>query len=364
MQEFMIKLKRIRKLMDQESLYGCYLKRQDNFAWLTCGGINYVGPGDYGNCGLLVTSEELFAITNNIEAPRMREEEQLEKLGFQIISGMWYDGTYEQDTVRKICGSRPVGYDIAGYEKNLTDKIRALRSSLTEDEISRYLEGGEKVSRIMEEVADSIVPGETEWKAASRVAERTWAEGMEPLSVFCSSDERIDRYRHAVSTGKIIQERVQLGGNIRYKGLVIGCTRYVSFRPVEYGLCRQYQDNAEISCRMIAETLPGNLYTTPLAAGKKAYEDLGYKDEFYKHHQGGAIGYQARDCKVDFSCKDVIAENQAFCWNPTITGTKSEDTVITTPEGILFVTRPLLYPVINLRIDQMSYTRAGILEKF
>ena len=48
-EEFSIKLGRVRKLMEEKGLDGVFLKRQDDFAWLSCGGRNYVGAGDMGN---------------------------------------------------------------------------------------------------------------------------------------------------------------------------------------------------------------------------------------------------------------------------------------------------------------------------
>ena len=90
-EEFKIKLSRIRELISVKKLDAIYLKRQDNFAWLTCGGINYVALGELGNCGLLVTMEKLYAITNTIEETRMRSEERLEELGFIIHAGLWHD---------------------------------------------------------------------------------------------------------------------------------------------------------------------------------------------------------------------------------------------------------------------------------
>ena len=72
-EEQKIKLSRLYGIMDQRGLDAIYLKRQDNFSWLTCGGINYVGLGEMGNVGLLVTRDNLYAITNHIEAGCFRQ---------------------------------------------------------------------------------------------------------------------------------------------------------------------------------------------------------------------------------------------------------------------------------------------------
>lgn len=103
--EFTTKLDRLLELLEREGLYAVYLKRQDNFAWLTCGGINYVAVGDMGNCGLLVTLDGLHAVTTNIEAPRMREEEKLEEMGFSLHAGVWHDREFDEaDVVRHLRG--------------------------------------------------------------------------------------------------------------------------------------------------------------------------------------------------------------------------------------------------------------------
>lgn len=360
-EEFLVKLERIRTMMRGKGLFGCYLKRQDNFAWLTCGGVNYVAAGETGNCGLLVTEDGLYAVTNNIEGPRMRDEEGLEELGFEILQGIWHDREFEERTLRELCKNRPWARDYG--PETIQGAVQALRFSLLPGEIERYQKGGKLVSRIVEESAAELRPGHTEWDGVSRMAKRAADEGIEPLSLFCAADDRICLYRHAISVGASIRERVQIGGNFKYKGLVIGLTRYVNFVPVSESLERQYRDNVEIGSRMIEATVPGADYQTPLLAGKKAYERLGYGEEFDKHHQGGPIGYMARDFRVDFAQKGKIQPNQAFCWNPTITGTKSEDTVIATADGPLFITGPCLFPVIETEMAGRFFLRSAILEK-
>lgn len=84
------KLRRIRTFMAEKKLKGVYIKKQENFSWLSCGHVSYLGPGEMGNCGLLVTEDHQYAITNNIEAPRMEEEERLTEMGFELLYDVWY----------------------------------------------------------------------------------------------------------------------------------------------------------------------------------------------------------------------------------------------------------------------------------
>ena len=361
-QEQAIKVQRLVAIMAAKDLDAIYIKRQDNFAWLTCGGINYVGLGEMGNCGLLVTRDgALYAITNKIEEARMRDEEKLEEMGFAIHAQTWYENAFEGETINKLVPSGKVGRD-HGAAINVANDVKLARFSLTEAEIERYQEGGYLTAKAIEETISSVRPGDTEYKTAGRLACIIRSQGMDVVSSMCAADDRISKYRHPVPTDRVIRERVQLGGNMRYKGLIICCTRLLNFVPVSEQLRAQYMANVEIDCTYMANSKPGKTFVSALEAGRAAYEARGYGEEFKKHHQGGPIGYVARDYRVDFGTPGVIAENQAFCWNPSITGTKSEDTVISTSSGIIPVSRPIIAPKITLEIEGQTFVRPNIWE--
>lgn len=358
-EERIVKLNRLYAIMDEKGLNAIYLKRQDNFAWLTCGGINYVGLGEMGNCGLLVTRKgENYAITNNIEAPRMRDEERLEEMGFSICAGIWHDVGFEVKIIREIAGDK-VGYDY-GANKNIANEVKLSRFSLTEAEIERYREGGYLTARAVEETISSVRPGDTEHETVGHLVGIIRSHGMDVVSAMCAADERISNYRHPVPGDKKITKRVQLGGNFRYKGLIICCTRLLNFELITPKLRTQYLANVEIDCTLMAASRPGVKFSDVLEIGRQAYAARGYADEFNKHHQGGPIGYAGRDYRVDFNTPGVIAENQAFCWNPSITGTKSEDTIIAAKDGVLPVSRPVIAPTITLNIEGQTFIRPDI----
>jgi hypothetical protein len=80
MDEIKEKERRVRDFLRSKGLKALFLKRQANFSWMTCGGLNLVGiTTEMGATTLLITEDSKFVISNNIEAPRMIEEEGLEK---------------------------------------------------------------------------------------------------------------------------------------------------------------------------------------------------------------------------------------------------------------------------------------------
>ncbi len=360
-EEFSIKLGRVRKLMEEKGLDGVFLKRQDDFAWLSCGGRNYVGAGDMGNCGLLVTHDGYYAITNNIEAPRMAAEENLGELGFDIKAGVWHDSGFEGKEIAALTDGGKVGKDFG--EGSIAEDIKGIRMDLTEAEIDRYLSNGHDASEAMEEAAATIAKGDIEYSIAARIIKNMEDRGLEMVSCMVAADERIRSYRHPLPTGKTVENLVQIGGNFRRDGLIICMTRYVSLSPLSDALKKQYHDNQIIDGTYIAASRPGTIYSDALLAGKRMYEELGYGEEFDKHHQGGPIGYAGRDYRVGFTTNGRIQDHQAFCWNPSITGTKSEDTCIVTKDGVQMVTGPVLFPKVVVSAGGMNLERPAILER-
>ena len=357
--ELEIKLSRLRNLLTEKELDAVFIKRQDNFAWLTCGGRNYVGMGEVGNCGLLVTKTGLYAITNNIEAPRMIAEEKLEELGFEMKYGLWHDTNFQSRTIAQLVPSGKVGYDTG----DLANSVKALRYDLTDQEIERYVKIGDDASYAIESAGMEIKVGDSEYEIAGLIMQKMESVGLEMLSCMVAADERISQFRHPLPTSKRVKEKVQIGGNFRRNGLVICLTRYVYFVEPSSALKAQYKANQIIDCTYMAASKPGATYVSALEAGKKAYEEQGYAAEFDKHHQGGPIGYAGRDYRVDFTTPGTISEHQAFCWNPSITGTKSEDTVICTKDGVIPVTKPVLFPKVEIVVNGMTFIRPGILVK-
>jgi Xaa-Pro aminopeptidase len=220
---------------------------------------------------------------------------------------------------------------------------------------------GERLSHGLERVMLGIRPGDRECEIAGRVGAELWKDRVDPAGFQVAADERVFNYRHPIPTTRMVRRYVMVCVNARYKGLITTITRILHFGKPDPKLLKQFEDNNEIECRMIEATEPGNPVCVPFEVGLKAYKELGYGEEWKLHNQGGAMGYGARDIRATQETKEVIEENQAFCWNPSISGTKTEDGFIATKKGPIMITGPVIYPKIECKRNGVQIVTPGLL---
>ena len=78
-------------------------------------------------------------------------------------------------------------------------------------------------------------------------------------------------------------------------------------------------------------------------------------------NQGGACGYKTREWVAHSKSTEQVQLNQAFAWNPSITGTKSEETFIVKENGIEVITASPNFPTISNVIEGIEYLTPDIL---
>lgn len=358
------KERRVKELLRSKGLKALLLKRQANFSWMTCGGLNLVGiTTEFGATTLLITENSKFLISNVIEAPRMILEEGLEKQGFIVKTFPWHEDQ-EVSIVKEIVREGPLGSDIPfPNAQMMAEDIARLRYSLTPEEQKRYRWLGKKVSIALEKTMLKTKKGEKESAVVGRLCKELWKDRIDPVTLMSAADDRISNFRHPIPTEKRIEKYLMVSVNARKWGLIVSLTRFVHFGKMPEELRRKYEANVLIDCTMMAHTRPGIPAKEVLQKGIDAYQEKGYPEEWKLHHQGGSIGYTGRDYRVNFKTPDIIQENQAFTWNPSITGTKSEDTILATSKGPEMITRPILYPTLSLSVFGISFSRPAILEK-
>lgn len=119
---------------------------------------------------------------------------------------------------------------------------------------------------------------------------------------------------------------------------------------------------AYIDAILMARTKPGVILSKIMGDAQTAYAQMGSPDEWHFHHQGGATGYEAREYIATPASKEIVANQQAFAWNPSIQGVKSEDTIIVSRYEPELITITNEWPLIEVEVEGMIFRRPDILE--
>ena len=347
--ELETKVARVRAFCAANGLAGALLRRRASFAWLTCGGNSTVERSvEGGVADLLVTSERLFVVASEIERYRIVEEELGRAVGegagalsggldhgcaFELVTYPWGDRS-QAEALEGLRAGRRMAADCAveGFEERAAD-LAALRFVLTPEERERVRRSAQETARHLEAVCRALEPGMTEYEAAARVMAGCVAAGGDAPVALVAFDGRIHAYRHPAPTGRRLERRALLGLCAERGGLITSVSRVVSFGAPDADLARRHAACMRVNAAFLAATVPGALGSEVFARGVEAYAATGYPDEWRKHHQGGPLGYACRDWIADRSCRQAVNEHQLFSWNPTIAGTKVEDTVLVTAGG-------------------------------
>jgi Xaa-Pro dipeptidase len=360
--EIRIKLEKIRALLERLSLDAVLLRKHSNFAWATGGCRNYISiAAEIGAASILITRDRQYVLCNAIEAPRLMTEEKIEELGYAIQSFPWYQDR-EATLARELVGPGAIGCDVPFADfRVIGNDISPLRWSLTAWEIERYHEVGFMTARAIEDAARSVRPGDKECAIVGRLASLLWENRLDYITIFCAADDRISKLRHPIATDARVDKRAMLSVNARKWGLIVSLTRFVQFGPVPAEIRRCYDANVRVDCAMMAATVPGRPAREVMDTALAAYAAEGFPGEHELHHQGGSIGYEGRDYKLTFDTPYTIQENQGFTWNPSITGAKSEDTILATSHGPEMLSPPVTFPAIELTVGGHRFRRPDIL---
>jgi len=361
-EEFATKLSRLRRFLAEKKKEGILINRQNNFAWLTCGGENrVVTASDSGAAELLVTAQKTYLVASNIESGRIMEEE-VPDLDIKPLVFPWNEDEKKKKFISKIAEPNQFLSDNGSIGK--TADLAPLHIPLTEPEIVRYRNLGKKVGESFIAAAKKIRVNDTEHKIAGIMAEILMAQGICPTVLLVAADKRIARFRHPIPTKKQLKQYVMLVVCGRQGGLIVSATRLISFGKISPELERKHKAVAYIDAAFILETEPGKKMAEIFNAGVKAYQDSGFPEEWRQHHQGGPTGYAGRYFKATPTEERKVNAGSAFAWNPSITGTKSEDTILITgkKEPEIISTTPG-WPMIKVVYKGIKIIRPDILIK-
>lgn len=338
MNEVERKLTSLRAVMKAQSLSAVYLRGVDWFSWVTGGGSSVViFTSETGIAEVLVTADKAFLLTNRIERARLCDEEL--SGDFEILEFPWQDEGAASRWVSQL-GGETVACDRPnnGYV-TLPHEILRLKWIFGPEEILRYREVGRRASAAMREALADAQPDWSEQELAGHGARALWARGLDPTLVIAAGSKRGTLYRHPVAKNAPLGEWAMLVFCARGHGLYANLTRFRFFRERHQKEVEKFRILKRIESAALAASIPGATLSDVYRTLEQAYITSGLAGEIDLHHQGGITGYLARERIASANTPDVLSENMALAFNPSVVGAKVEDTVLLTANGFENLTK-------------------------
>ncbi len=305
-----------------------------------------------------MTCDEVYLLVNNIEKMRMLTEELGELYEeVNVQEYYWYDEIGKKKLLERILGEKCHMTD-----NELSKEFYLLRSRLSQLEIERYRWLGKSSAQAVEKVCRELKTGISEYDVAGEVSKRLYTMGIETITSLIAFDERISSYRHPLPTDKKLDKYCMIVVCARKWGLYVSLTRFACIGEID---CNTKEKNfavAQIDASMILNTRPGKTVKDMFRKTVQRYAELGYSDEWKLHHQGGLTGYMSREYRATEDIGEKVYAKQAFTWNPSITGTKSEDTILVLEDCNEIITHTGEYSYTDVNYNGKLIKRPGILE--
>jgi Xaa-Pro dipeptidase len=325
---FDARLAALRTLLERHSAGALVLRKRRDFAWLTVGGQSHVLLATAeGTSPIVITAGDAVALTPVNEHRRIVDEE-LAGLPLRAESLPWWDERATDEAIAGLAGGGRVLEDT-----EVAGELTELRAVLAGIERTRMAELATDVRAAMGEGLGALRPGMSEHEVGAMIESRLAAAGARVPVLLAAADERIDRYRHPLPTATPVRQRLMVVVVAERFGLHVAHTEFAELEPRPAHLQRRADGLSAVLAAMRGQSVPGNTLAGVLRAARAAYGEQGMADEWTLHHQGGTIGYQAREKIATPADETLIRAGMALAWNPSAIGFKLEETLLLDDAG-------------------------------
>jgi Xaa-Pro aminopeptidase len=360
MSEISGKLSLLRDLADRHALDAILLQRVSSIAWATGGASIYVNVArSNAEASLLITGNNQYLITNNIEATRLEKEERLAAQIWDFHITPWFEKEIITQELTK--GLKLGADDYYPGALDLSGEIAHLRANLNLEEGKRFRMLGQLCAQAMDATAKLVHPGHTEYEIAGLLAGEAETRGVQAIVNLIAVDDRVFNFRHPLPTDKKLSHYVMIVMCGRRWGLVCSLTRFIYFGNLPNEIRHKAEAVAHVDAALIAATRPSRTLGQILIIAQEAYAAVGYSDEWQLHHQGGPAGYEPREYLATPGSKATVNAGQVYAWNPSITGSKSEDSVLISEDGFEVLSIIPSWPMVKVDVAGQIIERPDIL---
>lgn len=348
-EDFSTKVAQVRSALKQSGFDAIEIKSQTNFSYITRGR-GFIGLASVLACGsLLITEKEVFLISDNIEAERLYNEQLGNNPAVTVMAFPWDEPSKRNEVLNRLTDGLKVA-----TEADLENALFKLRTVMTPYDIEDFRKLCHDTAVIVEGICMNLKPGISEYELAGELAKQLWSANIEPITLLIAFDERALQYRHPVMTEKTLDNYALVAVCGRRNGLIASVTRDVLIRADD-SMMTKHEKCAQVYAAFLAALSPGSDVGNIYEMGINAYESVGYPLEFKEHHQGGLTGFVPRELRANIGVHHEVRVGEVYAFNPSLQGSKCEDTYLVTEDGIECMSHTGNYHYVEIVRNDVTY---------
>lgn len=354
------KLIKLRRFMIDNKYDVIRIQTPNLFAWLTGGGRNHIDiTSDWTGAALYITQEKVVCVMAENEKDRVWDEELFGRLDCEIRTYPWWG--WADNEVQDLYEGASVAGDMSFPNvEPISEQLRSLFYPLVPEEVERYSQLARDVSDAFFELTSLIHQGMTEFEIDGLLSGLFRRKGINPNVLMVATDERAPQYMHPLATDKRLERFAVISVCAARGGLVVSMTRSIHIGEPDAELMRKHHDAAYIAAQLDAHTTEGADLADIFRLCLQTYESLGWGDAWKKHTIGGKTGYRTREFSVGPHTEGKVEKGSVWGWNPTVNGTKSEDTVWVGEEGAVTLFEDPRWPQLTFEINGKKINKPHI----
>jgi Xaa-Pro dipeptidase len=349
----------VSNLMKDAGCDGLLVLSEENFSWLSAGGISRGVIDPESMPALYFNGEGRWLLCSNVDTQRLFDEE-IDGLGFQVKEWPWHWGRAQ--LLSDLCQGRNVACDQPlGSCKLMAEPLLKYRRVMTEYEQACYRALGQIVSHALEATGRTLIQGESEREIAGQLCHRLLHRGATPLAASIAADGRSRPYRQSGFTAAQAQNYVVMTVAASKYGLCARASRTVVFGQPDVNLRKDHDAACKVSATYVAGSWPDSVPRQILASGQRIYQIAGAEHEWALSPQGHLTGRALMELALTPQIEDLLQNNQAITWVASVGAAVSCDTFLIGEEGPRSVTGPENWPLKRIRIQGAEFVRPDLL---
>jgi|GEM_PF-1441918 len=351
------KIKHVRHIVRKHKKRGAIISEFYNLCWLGIHRPHVLSLSENTVVKIEITQEDVFLVTNNIEAQRIYNEEMDENLHpfFNKKVYQWYEAeqdvyTYKPDAYLK--------------DKELEQEIKLHRMCMNASERQQSIELGLDMVAIIEATLKYIKSGKTEREISSWMHKLCVEKGIDVGLAICADWKRVLDYRHPIATDTPIEDMCMLALTVRRHGIYSCMSRMVALKVPDEALLKKRDAVLAVDAACQAYTQSGANVRNVFCKIQEEYQKQGLEGEWKNHHQGGITGYKSREEKICGTSDIDIQEHMLFAYNPSVAGYKTEDTFFIDKGKKIVTTYSEKLPLIEIEFEGNRYMKPDIIRLY